>query len=317
MIPKVSLQDRDRAVVLIREACRTHGFFSISDFGVDPYLFSDLEKSSREFFSQAQDEKMQIEMSRAGIAWRGYFPLGAELTSGRPDLKEGLYFGSEGPKGSIPLHGPNLFPNHPKELQVQVLRVMKELTGVGHTVMELIALGLNLPTHYFRADLTQDPLILFRIFHYPAPNSSKEAIQWGVGEHTDYGLLTLLWQDENGGLEVKTPSGWTEVPPEKGTLICNIGDMLDLMTGGLYRSTLHRVKNRSGKDRLSMPFFFDPGFFSHPKSIPGTPTVVPGASRWDGQDLHAFQGTYGEYLVKKVSKVFPGLATFSNPRSDN
>jgi isopenicillin N synthase-like dioxygenase len=150
--------------------------------------------------------------------------------------------------------------------------------------------------------------VLFRIFHYPP--SPPESDDWGVGEHTDYGLLTLLLQDDNGGLSVRTANGWVDAPPVPGTFVCNIGDMLDRLTGGWYRSTPHRVRNVSGNERLSYPFFFDPDFDAE---VPPLPEVArrasgaDGAPRWDGQDLRAFTGTYGDYLVAKVSKVFPAL----------
>jgi len=136
-------------------------------------------------------------------------------------------------------------------------------------------------------------------------------VQWGVGEHSDYGLLTILWQDDVGGLEVKTRDGWVKAPPVPGSFVCNIGDMLDRMTGGLYRSTPHRVAlNTSGRDRLSMPFFFDPHFEARVRPIEGLDTSAAEqdrAARWDGANIHAFDGTYGDYLLGKVSKVFPEL----------
>jgi isopenicillin N synthase-like dioxygenase len=148
--------------------------------------------------------------------------------------------------------------------------------------------------------------VLFRIFHYPASNADKG---WGVGEHTDYGLLTLLAQDDIGGLEVKTPRGWTEAPPIRGALVCNIGDMLDRLTGGAYRSTPHRVMNASGRSRLSFPFFFDPGFDARIVPLPEHALARDDSSeRWDRSNVHAFSGTYGDYLLSKVSKVFPDLA---------
>ena len=95
-------------------------------------------------------------------------------------------------------------------------------------------------------------------------------MQWGVGEHSDYGLLTILWQDDVGGLQVKTREGWVDAPPLPRSFVCNIGDMLDRMTGGLYLSTPHRVAlNTSGRDRLSMPFFFDPHFEARVRPIEG------------------------------------------------
>jgi isopenicillin N synthase-like dioxygenase len=95
------------------------------------------------------------------------------------------------------------------------------------------------------------------------------------------------------------------------SFICNIGDMLDRMTGGHYRSTAHRVAlNTSGRDRVSMPFFFDPNFFARVRPVPGLAAegvADDQATRWDHASVHAFEGTYGDYLLAKVSKVFPEL----------
>ena len=123
-----------------------------------------------------------------------------------------------------------------------------------------------------------------------------------------YGLLTLLAQDANGGLQVRSADGWVDAPPIPDAFVCNIGDMLDRLTGGWYRSTPHRVRNLSGRDRLSFPFFFDPDFAAEVPPLPRRAASDPaGVARWDGQDLQAFTGTYGEYLINKVSHVFPQL----------
>jgi len=193
------------------------------------------------------------------------------------------------------------------ELGEAVLEYLDATTEVAQAVLGGIALSLGLPGDYFGSGCTADPTVLFRIFHYPpSPPGSQD---WGVGEHTDYGLLTLLAQDETGGLQVHTRDGWIQAPPIPGTLICNIGDMLDKLTGGRYRSTPHRVRNTSGQDRLSMPFFLDPGWTSEVPPLPTYPSVTGHRPRWDGQDPRAFTGTYGEYLLAKVSKVFPELRT--------
>jgi isopenicillin N synthase-like dioxygenase len=168
-----------------------------------------------------------------------------------------------------------------------------------------IALSLGLEESYFFERYTGDPLILFRIFNYPARPTTEG---WGVGEHTDYGLLTILKQDEAGGLQVKSQSHWIEAPPIPGSFVCNIGDMLDRMTGGRYRSTPHRVRNLSGRDRLSFPFFFDPNFNAEVAPIKlGAAATDDWRERWDGASVHEFSGTYGDYLLNKVSKVFPQL----------
>ncbi|MGW0806687.1 isopenicillin N synthase family dioxygenase [Nonomuraea sp. NPDC002799] len=283
----------------IGAACRDSGFFYISGHGVPPELVARLDTAARRFFALPEAVKDEIAMARGGPAWRGFFPVGGELTSGRPDLKEGVYFGAEAPRGSRPLHGPNLFPAQVPELRPAVLGYLRTMTALAQGVMSGIALSLGLDEDYFRAGYTADPTILFRIFHYP-PGPPDDAGSWGVGEHTDYGLLTLLLQDANGGLQVRSTRGWIEAPPVPGTFVCNIGDMLDKLTGGQYRSTPHRVRNRSGNERLSFPFFFDPGWDNEVPPLPYAP-----GHRWDGQV--DFTGTYGEYLLSKVSKVFPHL----------
>jgi isopenicillin N synthase-like dioxygenase len=296
----------------IQAACRNYGFFYVTGHGVPPSLIADLTDASTEFFALPEPEKLQIAMARGGRAWRGYFPVGAELTSGRPDLKEGLYFGTElaadDPRvlAGLPLHGRNLFPARVPRLQPLVLAYLDALTTAGQAVLTGVALSLGLNRDYFAAGYTADPTVLFRIFHYPP--SPATGIDWGVGEHTDYGLVTLLAQDDNGGLQVATPAGWIDAPPIPGTLVCNIGDMLDRMTGGWYRSTPHRVRNVSGRGRLSFPFFLDPGFSDEVPPLPDRAAATgDGGRRWDGQDLQAFSGTYGDYLLGKVSKVFPQL----------
>jgi isopenicillin N synthase-like dioxygenase len=255
---------------------------------------------------------MQIAMAKGGRAWRGFFPVGGELTSGQPDNKEGLYFGRDLPRsdprviGGKPLHGPNLFPSQVPELQAAVLDYLNAATRASHALMEGVALSLGLDAGYFRTQYTSDPTILFRIFHYPG--AVYENAEWGVGEHTDYGLLTLLAQDDIGGLQVKTRAGWIDAPPIPGSLVCNIGDMLDRLTGGVYRSTLHRVRNTSGESRISLPFFFDPGFDAEIVPLPDRATTVDDRdTRWDRTNVHEFSGTYGDYLLGKVSKVFPEL----------
>jgi len=301
----------------IGEACRAQGFFYVTGHGVEPGAVDRLVEASRRFFAQGEDTKMQWRMALGGRAWRGYFPAGGELTSGRPDWKEGLYLGSELAedhplvRARTPLHGRNLFPNVPG-LREAVLTYIGALTRVGHALMEGIARSLDLEATYFADRYTAEPLILFRIFNYPSrPAPAGPDVQWGVGEHSDYGLLTMLWQDDVGGLQVKTREGWVEAPPRPGTFVCNIGDMLDRMTGGLYRSTPHRVAlNATGRDRLSMPFFFDPHFEARVRPIDGlapSPNAQDRAARWDGANIHAFAGTYGDYLLGKVSKVFPEL----------
>jgi isopenicillin N synthase-like dioxygenase len=309
--------DSEPVARAIDRACRDNGFFSIVGHGVDPALCARLDARAREFFALDDAEKAAIAMARGGRAWRGWFPVGGELTSGAPDRKEGLYFGAEidasdlRVRSGLALHGPNLFPRRPASLRATVLEYLDALTHLGHAVMRGVALGLGLDRDWFARELTADPTILFRIFHYPPlAGDAATSAGWGVGEHTDYGLLTILMQDDAGGLQVRAPNGWIDVRPDRDTFVCNIGDMLERMTGGRYRSTPHRVRSPEREHRLSFPFFFDPGWDAEVRAVPGLSeldTATSPPTRWDGADVHAVSGTYGTYLLAKVSKVFPAL----------
>jgi isopenicillin N synthase-like dioxygenase len=318
LLQLADLPQRQRVGDRIGEACRTHGFFYIEGHGIDDALQAALREGSRAFFALPQAEKMRIRMLHGGRAWRGYFPVGGELTSGRPDLKEGLYLGTElAPddprvRAGWPLHGANVWPVHPAELRGAVLDYMAAAIRIAHAVLTGMALSLGLDEEWFQHHYTADPTVLFRVFRYPSQVAGQR--EWGVGEHTDYGLLTLLLQDEVPGLQVRTQKGWLDAPPIPGTLVCNIGDMLDRLTGGLYRSTPHRVLNVDGRERFSFPLFLDPDFSARVTPLPqharidATQVAADRSHRWDGASVLApFDGTYGDYLLGKVGKVFPHL----------
>jgi isopenicillin N synthase-like dioxygenase len=281
-------------------ACQDKGFFYIIGHGVDPKLEKALSEMSQTFFALPEAVKMEIRMERAGRAWRGYFPVGGELTSGKPDWKEGLYFGEEHPpyhplvQARVPLHGANLFPDI-RGFRETVIHYLDAMRRLGDRLMEGLSLSLDLPQNYLKDHFTSEPTQFFRVFHYPPKPEGLEV--WGVGEHTDYGLLTILKQDEVGGLEVKSPEGWIPAPPIAGSYVCNIGDMLDRLTLGLYRSTPHRVMNRTQHERYSYPYFFDPGFHARIETLPISERLLQSSrsklaeQRWDSKDVHATRGT--------------------------
>ena len=258
-------------------------------------------------------------MAGGGRAWRGWFPEGAELTAGRPDHKEGYYFGEDLPPddprvaAGLPLHGPNRYPPAVPALAPAVTAWMAEMTRLGHALVRGLGVGLGLGPTWFDEHLTASPTVLFRIFRYPPRPLDDPA--WGVAEHTDYGLVTILAHDGSPGLQVRRGGRWVDVAPVPGTFVVNLGDMLDRMTGGRYRSTPHRVRHRpdpgdAGGDRLSFPFFFDPSWDAEirPVPAPGPAPTDDAADRWDGASVHRWSGTYGDYLTAKVARVFPDLA---------
>jgi isopenicillin N synthase-like dioxygenase len=312
-----SAEARESVAGAIRSAAGRDGLFYVVGHGVRPETLTTLEREASAFFALPDTVRAEIAMSRGGRAWRGWFPLGGELTSGRPDRKEGLYFGEELPpddprvQAGVPLHGPNLWPAQAPGLRPAVEAYVRETTRAAHALAEGVSLALGLDADHLARRYTGRPTILFRIFRYPpaAPAEAAWADSYGVGEHTDYGFLTLLAQDRHGGLEVKTARGWVDAPPVPGALVCNIGDMLDRLSGGRLRSAPHRVRNRSAVDRYSFPLFFDPAFDAEVRPLPGSvpDAGLDAATRWDGESPHAASGTYGAYLLRKVGRVFPEL----------
>jgi len=315
--PGAPAADLARVAAEIDAACRRNGFFLVRGHGVPASLLAELDRAARAFFALPAATKATVAMDRGGRAWRGWFPEGGELTAGWPDHKEGLYLGRDLPAddarvvAGLPLHGPNRYPTEAAALRPAVDAWMAAMTELGHALARGVALALGLDAGWFDRHLTADPTILFRIFRYPPRPADEDA--WGVAEHTDYGLLTILAHDGTPGLQVRGRAGWIDVPAIDGTLVVNLGDMLDRMTGGRYRSTPHRVRHAApgaGGDRLSFPFFFDPAWDAEVLPIP-LPDEAPdddAATRWDGTSVHTGSGTYGDHLTAKVAKVFPALA---------
>jgi isopenicillin N synthase-like dioxygenase len=207
------------------------------------------------------------------------------------------------------MHGPNLWPEHPSDLRDAVTEWMAAMEQLGQRILGLMALGLGRDADFFARGLTAAPTSLFRIFRYP-PHPHGDTDTWGVGEHTDYGLLTLLATDGTPGLEVNVQGEWLDAPADADFVICNLGDMLDRLTGGRYRSTPHRVRNHADHDRYSLPFFLDPGWDATVEPLQFDDDWTAPAhvhARWDRANLTEVSGTYGDWLGAKVRKVFPAL----------
>jgi len=294
----------------IDRACRTTGFFALAGHGIPTSLRTELLAAARSLFALSPERKRAVALAHGGTAWRGWFALGDELTSGVPDLKEGFYVGRELASSPLALHGPNIWPPEVPELQSTVTAWMEAMEELGQRTLAAMATGLGLDEHWFRSGITADPTVLFRIFRYP-PHPDGAADRWGVGEHSDYGLLTLLAHDGTPGLEVNVRGAWVDVVPDPALIVCNLGDMLDRLTLGRYRSTAHRVRNVAGHDRISLPFFLDPSWDAVVEPLPlddGWEAPTERSQRWDRADLTTIDGPYGEWLLAKVRQVFPQLA---------
>jgi isopenicillin N synthase-like dioxygenase len=262
-LSRAGLSAGDRSFFLgeLRETARTLGFFYLTGHGIDGDLLSDVLRLSRRFFDLPEPDKLSIQMINSP-QFRGYNRAGLEHTRGKPDWREQVDIGPEQPEQPIDydapawtrLRGPNQWPVALPELKPVLLRYQDEVTKLGIRLTEIVAEALGQESRVFAPIYTPAPNQLLKIIRYPG----REAIagNQGVGAHKDSGFVTILLQDKVGGLQVEGPDGWIDAPPVPGTFIVNIGELLEMASGGYLRANIHRVVSPpAGGDRLSVAFF--------------------------------------------------------------
>ena len=277
------------------------GFFYVKNHGVAPELIDDLLAAGRRFFALPTEEKMRI---RVNPLHRGYVTPGQAILSARakPDFKESFVWGLELPpddpdvRAGQPLMGPNQWPEGLPDLPVRVDRYFQAIMQCGLRLLRAVAVSLDLPEDFFDGRYRK-PLARGALLHYPPQPESMGADQFGSSAHTDYGCLTLLWQDAVGGLEVRNKAGqWIPAPPVPGTFVINLGDFMARWTNDRFASTPHRVVNRSGRERYSIPVFFDPDHDTVVECLP--------SCQGPGQPPRYPPTTCGAYIKGRFDDVF-------------
>jgi len=254
-----------RAVVdAIRAACLSKGFFYIANHGIAPSLIEAVLRESRNFFDLPLTERLKVRRE-CSICHRGYEPMGGQdlEQTGTPDLKEAFYLGVELPEDDPRVlarkvnHGPNQWPYGLPGFRGVMEDYFAAMLELSVRLMGAVALSLDLAEDHF-AGFCAEPVALLRLLHYPQQAANASSGEKGCGAHTDWGAITLLLQDDAGGLQIRDPvHGWLHAPPLPDTFVVNIGDLIARWTNDRYHSTEHRVINLSGRDRYSVPFFFD------------------------------------------------------------
>ncbi|MBN8746030.1 MAG: isopenicillin N synthase family oxygenase [Variovorax sp.] len=248
------------------QALSTIGFAYIRGHTVSAQTREAAFAASREFHASPLEKKNLLAIN---AAHRGYMPLESNtiVTSSiarvsRPNLSESLMLMHELPAddpgllAGLPMQGPNQWPDWIPDFKPRVQQYIAEVDAVARYIVQLVAMSLDLPAHaldpYF-----EKPTTFLRMLHYP-PQAPDDQANFGSAPHTDYGFVTLLAQDDSGGLQVRPRVGeWIDAPPIEDAFVLNVADMLSRWTNGRFMSTPHRVINRSGKDRYALPYFLD------------------------------------------------------------
>lgn len=300
------LDGSDKAAVAheIARAAREIGFFYIRNHGIPDAQTGAAFAASRRFFALAQEAKDALHVAKSYPAQRGYIPLFAENTDPEvtADLKEcfdvALEHAPDDPavRAGLPFFGANVWPEELPGFHAAVYGYYTAVRDLAIRLAGGLALSLALPEDFF-ADKLDNAIASLRLIHYPPQKGRIKQATLGCGAHSDYGVLTVLAQDDIGGLQLRNADGdWIAAPPVPGTFVVNVGELTERWTNGLYPATLHRVINAGGRDRYSMPFFLDTNYDARIECIetcrdaahpPKYPPVLG-----------------GEYLFKRYDETF-------------
>ena len=290
--------DPETVAAELHAASQGLGFIYIKGHGIPDAAIENARRTAMAFFALPAAQKSGVSVTAKHRGWLG--GGGAKMQDdAKPDLKESFIWGFQDDKGVTPedhpLRGANNWPDFMPEMQRDAMAYFHHAHDVAHHLMRGFAIGLNLDPDFFLQSAS-NPLSRASFVYYPEQPETAGADQFGVGPHTDFGVLTVLCQDDVGGLQVQDVNGdWVHAPPIDGTLIVNVADLLARWTDGFYKSTPHRVVNASGKKRLSLVLAFDPD-----------PQTLIDARAVFGENHAAKEPpiTCGDYLVQRFERAF-------------
>ena len=256
--------DHARAADDLHAALSEIGFAVIVDHGVDRRVIDDMRTAVATVFATPREILMR-DMVRKGN-YRGFVPLGYFTPNsgrGKPDQYEAWKLHHETAaddpiRAACPLYGPNVWPRIDADIRTPVMTYWRALTRVSETLIVALCTRLGIDPARVLSCMT-NPLTNMTLLNYPPTPPQDET--WGIHPHKDFNLLTLLAHDPIGGLEVRDRAGrWIEAECPPDGMVLNVGDMLELWSGGRLVSTPHRVVNRSGSARQSFPYFSKPRY---------------------------------------------------------
>lgn len=301
----------------LRYATHNVGFFQITGYGAAPGQPEQLLDTIRRFFSLPLEERLKLD-NRLSPHFRGYTRMGTEVTQGKADAREQIDYSPERqPVRDYPedqpfwlLQGPNLWPDESfPELRPVAMAWAELMSLVGMELLRGIAVSLQLPEDYFDEPFQGSPAWMGKLVHYVG-GVVEAAGDQGVGSHADYGFVTLLLQDDVGGLEVLPPgaAAWVPVEPLPGALVVNLGEMLEVATEGYLAATIHRVQAPPpGVDRYSVPFFWSPRLDAVIHPVPLPPELKAAARGITDDPANPLLASFGMNMLKGRMRAHPDV----------
>jgi len=298
----------------IADVCGRVGFMYITNHGVAASDIAAIFGTAADFHTLPLEAKMEVSITKNNHA-QGYLHgmskgTGKNLSENLQEayqIRRPLADDDPGLLAGLPLHGKIPWPSAMPDLQPRMMAYYDKLDALGYALLALFELGLDFAPgtlkQYFKKDMNS-----LRLLHYPPQKPDEDGKYLGARAHTDTNAFTILAQDSNGGLEVRNRDNeWVSVPPIDGTFVVNVGEVLKVWTDGIFSSTLHRVINRSGRDRYSIPFFMYPSYDALIQPLlknPDPSNIAP-------EDLHTSMPRdrpfiYGEFKARSTARIMPG-----------
>ncbi|MFH9826882.1 isopenicillin N synthase family dioxygenase [Streptomyces bobili] len=297
----------------LHSAAHDVGFFQLVGHGVSEAETAALTSAMRRFFALPEAERFAIDNVNSPH-FRGYTRTGDERTGGRQDWRDQLDIGAERP-ARVPgpgepaywwLEGPNQWPAGLPELRVAALRWVQRLSGVAEKLLHELLAAIGAPADFYDPVFGERAHPHLKLVRYPG--SAGDGTGQGVGAHKDYGFLTLLLQDQVGGLQVQREDGlFHDVPPLPGAFVVNLGELLEVATNGYLLATNHRVVSPpSAVERFSVPFFYNPRLDARVEPLPFPhASAAPGVTDDPANPLFA---EYGFNELKGKLRAHPLVA---------
>ena len=282
------------AVKNIAQACQDWGFFQIINHGIDAALIDRVWEQTRAMFALPSEVKMSVLRSKDN-PW-GFYPN--ELTKNQRDKKEVFDFTRE---GVDPIYGQcNRWLANQETFKSTMQQYFDACTALSLTLLEAFCIGLQLPANHMRDDFATNHTGFMRLNYYPVEDpmagldmEHQPVADLGIHHHTDAGALTVLLQDDVGGLQVYNGGRWHNITPVPGAIVINTGDMMQVWSNDIYQAPIHRVLAMETKKRYSLPFFFNPSAASNVSPLS---TVVSEArpSRYNSINWASYRGRRSE-----------------------